>query len=549
MFFVTVKYGILMLDCFYKTCRRGIRMRLKKWKSFLSIFMASALMMSTAVYGNPVVITPLEESQVASFQSGSPAQGQGPDGSYGSSGTGSVGGGADSAGVVSSTGPSADNTNNTNNPSSPSGPSQTADGTAAGPEGAGSSTGVNPGNGTGVNQGTNQGTVDTASIQQPAVEAEGAVLMDAATGNVLFSKNGDTKFYPASITKLMTALLVAENCGLDDKVTFSATATTNLESGAVSINMVEGDVMTVRQCLYALLLKSANEVGNALAEHVAGSNAKFAEMMNAKAAALGCTNTHFTNPHGLNDTNHYTTPHDMALIARAAFQNDTVKTVASTRTYTLPPTIKNPSGLTVTMGHKMLNPSDSRYYPGVIGGKTGYTSKAGNTLVTAVEKDGVRLIAVVMKSKSTHYTDTKAMFDYGFELAKAGALGGNGTGSNAAPSGSGNAGPGTTAGKGWIQDSNGWYYVKDNGAKASNEWITVDGAAYWIDSNTYMAKGWRQIDGKWYFLRSNGAMARNQWEKVEENGLWFYLGADGAMLTNTTTPDGFRVDESGACVQ
>ena len=478
-----------------------------------------------------------------------PAQGQGPDGSYGSSGTGSVGGGADSAGVVSSTGPSADNTNNTNNPSSPSGPSQTADGTAAGPEGAGSSTGVNPGNGTGVNQGTNQGTVDTASIQQPAVEAEGAVLMDAATGNVLFSKNGDTKFYPASITKLMTALLVAENCGLDDKVTFSATATTNLESGAVSINMVEGDVMTVRQCLYALLLKSANEVGNALAEHVAGSNAKFAEMMNAKAAALGCTNTHFTNPHGLNDTNHYTTPHDMALIARAAFQNDTVKTVASTRTYTLPPTIKNPSGLTVTMGHKMLNPSDSRYYPGVIGGKTGYTSKAGNTLVTAVEKDGVRLIAVVMKSKSTHYTDTKAMFDYGFELAKAGALGGSGAGGTASPSGSGNAGPGTTAGKGWIQDSNGWYYVKDNGAKASNEWITVDGVTYWFDSNTYMAKGWRQIDGKWYFLRSNGAMARNQWEKVEENGLWFYLGADGAMLTDTTTPDGFKVDGSGACVQ
>ena len=402
---------------------------------------------------------------------------------------------------------------------------------------------------TGVNQGTNQGTVDTASIQQPAVEAEGAVLMDAATGNVLFSKNGDTKFYPASITKLMTALLVAENCGLDDKVTFSATATTNLESGAVSINMVEGDVMTVRQCLYALLLKSANEVGNALAEHVAGSNAKFAEMMNAKAAALGCTNTHFTNPHGLNDTNHYTTPHDMALIARAAFQNDTVKTVASTRTYTLPPTIKNPSGLTVTMGHKMLNPSDSRYYPGVIGGKTGYTSKAGNTLVTAVEKDGVRLIAVVMKSKSTHYTDTKAMFDYGFELAKAGALGGSGTGGTASPSGSGNAGPGTTAGKGWIQDSNGWYYVKDNGAKASNEWITVDGVTYWFDSNTYMAKGWRQIDGKWYFLRSNGAMARNQWEKVEENGLWFYLGADGAMLTDTTTPDGFKVDGSGACVQ
>ena len=156
--------------------------------------------------------------------------------------------------------------------------------------------------------------------------------MDISTGQVLVEKEMNQKMYPASITKLMTALLVAENCNLDDTVTFSSTATTNLESGAVSIGMTEGDTLSVRQCLYALLLKSANEVGNALAEHVAGSNAAFAEKMNAKAASLGCTNTHFANPHGLNDPNHYTTPHDMALIARAAFANDIVKTVASTRT-------------------------------------------------------------------------------------------------------------------------------------------------------------------------------------------------------------------------
>ena len=398
---------------------------------------------------------------------------------------------------------------------------------------------------------------DVSSITKPTIASQGAVLLNAADGSVLFSQNGETQYYPASITKLMTALLVAENCNLDDTVTFSSTATTKLESGAVSIGMTEGDTLSVRQCLYALLLKSANEVGNALAEHVAGSNAAFAEKMNAKAASLGCTNTHFANPHGLNDPNHYTTPHDMALIARAAFANDIVKTVASTRTYTLPATKKNPSGLTVTMGHKMLNPKDSRYYQGIIGGKTGYTSKAGNTLVTAAERNGVRLIAVVMKSQSTHYTDTKALFDYGYELVKAGALSGSGSstgssnnaGTTGSSSGTGNAGPGTTSAKGWVQDSNGWYYVKDNGAKAANEWVTADGVSYWIDSNTYMAKGWRQVNGKWYFLRSNGAMARNQWEKVEENGQWFYLGADGAMLTNTTTPDGSRVDESGAWVQ
>ena len=111
-------------------------------------------------------------------------------------------------------------------------------------------------------------------------------MLNAADGSVLFSQNGETQYYPASITKLMTALLVAENCNLDDTVTFSSTATTNLESGAVSIGMTEGDTLSVRQCLYALLLKSANEVGNALAEHVAGSNAAFAEKMNAKAASL-----------------------------------------------------------------------------------------------------------------------------------------------------------------------------------------------------------------------------------------------------------------------
>lgn len=531
-------------------------MRFKKWKSFLCIGISSALFMSNAAYGSQVVITPLEESQVASFQSGSSGGGvssQGPGGT-GDSGTGSV----------SSSGPAADNGSSPSG-SSPSVSAPSVSAPSGGVNGAespavsGSGTPSVNSTGAGTGNGTN-GAVDTSNIQKPVIASEGAVLMDAASGNVLFAQNGDTKFYPASITKLMTALLVAENCSLDDKVTFSSTATTNLESGAVSINMTAGDVMTVRQCLYALLLKSANEVGNALAEHVGGSNTKFAEMMNAKASALGCTNTHFTNPHGLNDTNHYTTPHDMALIARAAFQNDVVKTVASTRTYTLPPTIKNPSGLTVTMGHKMLNPSDSRYYPGVIGGKTGYTSKAGNTLVTVVEKDGVRLIVVIMKSKSTHYTDTKALFDYGFELAKAGALGstgGNGTG-NAGSTGNtagspgdtaGNAGSGTASGKGWIQDSTGWYYVKDNGAKAANEWLTLDGQSYWFDSSTYMAKGWRQINGHWYFLRSNGAMAKSQWEKVEENGLWFYLGADGAMLVNTTTPDGFKVDESGACVE
>ena len=266
-----------------------------------------------------------------------------------------------------------------------------------------------------------QSAVSAADISQPEVAAEGAVLLNAATGEVLYGKNQDQQFYPASITKVMTALVVLEHCNLNETVTFSETATTNLESGAVALGVSAGDQLTVEQSLYGLLLKSANEIGNGLAEHVSGSVSAFADLMNAKAKELGCKNTHFANPHGLNNENHKTTPYDMTLILRAAVANDTFRKIDTTTSYQFP-AIKNAAARTITMGHKMMYKTDSRYYEGIIGGKTGYTSKAGNTLVTAVERDGVRLIAVVMKAKGTHYTDTRAMLDYGFALHDAGKI-------------------------------------------------------------------------------------------------------------------------------
>lgn len=266
-----------------------------------------------------------------------------------------------------------------------------------------------------------QSAVSAADISQPEIAAEGAVLLNAATGEVLYGKNQDQQFYPASITKVMTALVVLEHCNLNETVTFSETATTNLESGAVALGVSAGDQLTVEQSLYGLLLKSANEIGNGLAEHVSGSVSAFADLMNAKAKELGCKNTHFANPHGLNNENHKTTPYDMALILRAAVANDTFRKIDTTTSYQFP-AIKNAAARTITMGHKMMYKTDSRYYEGIIGGKTGYTSKAGNTLVTAVERDGVRLIAVVMKANGTHYTDTRAMLDYGFALHDAGKI-------------------------------------------------------------------------------------------------------------------------------
>jgi D-alanyl-D-alanine carboxypeptidase len=277
------------------------------------------------------------------------------------------------------------------------------------------------------------------------------------------------------------------------------------------------------------MLKSANEVANGLAEHVSGSVSGFAALMNAKAKELGCTNTTFVNPNGLNNSGHYTTPHDMALIARAAFQNDKVRKVTSTVSYQIPAT-KKAAARTITMGHKMINSSDSRYYPGVIGGKTGYTSAAGNTLVTCAEKNGVRLVVVVMKSKSTHYADTKALLDYGFAL-KAG---------------------GTTLSQnsvnGWEKSGTKWFFKKQDGKKAANQWMNVDGVDYYFDPDGTMATEWRQFsNNSWYYFKQSGSMARNYW--VESSGVWYYLGGDGVMLRNTTTPDGYRVNESGAWVK
>ncbi len=383
------------------------------------------------------------------------------------------------------------------------------------------------------NQGTASSNVSTANLTEPVVSAEGAVLMDAATGKVLYGKNQDQQFYPASITKVMTALIVLENCNLNDVVTFSASATTNMESGSVSLGIVEGDQLTVEQSLYGLLLKSANEIGNGLAEHVSGSVSAFADKMNARAKELGCKNTNFANPHGLNNSAHKTTAYDMALILRAALQNDTFRRIDTTLSYNFPAT-KNAAARTITMGHKMMYSTDSRYYQGIIGGKTGYTSLAGNTLVTGAERNGVRLIAVVMKSKSTHYADTKAMLDYGFENYA--ALTGN-------SSSSVNTQTDTTA-SGWTQDSQGWKYKKADGSMAANEWVNDNNLDYWVDSNGYMAVGWRQFSGGvWYYFKPAGYMAKACW--IQDQGDWFYLGEDGKLLQDGVTPDGFQVDVNG----
>ncbi len=260
--------------------------------------------------------------------------------------------------------------------------------------------------------------VDTNSItgwpKGPENGAESAILMEVDTGTVLYAKNINEPLYPASTTKLMTALLVVENCQMDEVVTFSDEAIDNTEWGSSRIGIMKGEQLTVEQCLYGLLLGSANEVAYGLAEHVGGDLESFVGMMNAKAEELGCSNTHFVNASGLPDPDHYVSAFDLATIAREFFSNETLCMISGTARYVIPSTNKTDEERPQENHHKMIQ--GRKYaYDGIVGGKTGFTTDARQTLVTCAQRDGMKLICVVMKDESPYqFTDTKDLLDYGF---------------------------------------------------------------------------------------------------------------------------------------
>lgn len=254
------------------------------------------------------------------------------------------------------------------------------------------------------------------------VLADIGIAVDADSGAVLFGQGIHELTPPASITKLLTALVVVENSSMDDIVTFSYDAVNNVESGSGNKkNIAEGDKLSVKDCLYLLLLQSSNQAANALAEHVAGSRDAFADMMNEKVKELGCTDgTHFANPSGLNDDTQVVSAYDMAIIAQAAFNNSDVLEISSTKSYKLAPTQNNPSGATCANEHRLIITDDETselYCPEAKAGKTGYTSLAGNTLVTYGEKDGRRVISVVLKGQPSpnYFLDGKTLLQFGFE--------------------------------------------------------------------------------------------------------------------------------------
>lgn len=384
----------------------------------------------------------------------------------------------------------------------------------------------------GVEPETNEIVIDS-KIPLPQIVSDTAVLMDAATGQVLFEKEGLKSMYPASTTKLMTALLTAEKFSMTDSIKFSSSATTGLESGAVTAYMTAGETMTVKDALHALLLYSACEVANALGENVAGNEAAFASMMNEKAKALGCRNTGFKNASGLNNNEHLTCAYDMALIARAAVSNENVRAVMGTKTYTLPASKKR-GALTIKNTNKMLFSENAEYYDGIIGGKTGYTSKAAHTLVEVASVNGHTLIAVAFRANSEHFNDCKRLFDYGKQLLA-------------------NTGAGLTSpenqGK-WEETAAGRMFKKPDGNYAVSEWIDYGDNEYYFDEKGIVATGWKKFsNGAWYYLDPDtGAMIHDKWVSTDGQK-YYYLRSNGVMATNTVINGMYRVDANGVYVE
>ena len=242
-----------------------------------------------------------------------------------------------------------------------------------------------------------------SAVSALSVSAKSAVLIEASTGKVLFEKTSTEKLPMASTTKIMTAIVAIENSSLSDKVSIDPSAV-GVEGSSIYLH--EGELLTMENLLYALLLSSANDAAAAIAIEVGGSIEGFADLMNEKADELGLKHTHFDNPHGLDSETHYTTAYDLARLSAYALENDTFRKIVSTYKTTIP---LDGNGTRVLINHNKL----LRSYDGLIGVKTGFTKKSGRCLVSAAERDGLRLVAVTIDAPDD-WNDHKVMLDFGF---------------------------------------------------------------------------------------------------------------------------------------
>ena len=266
--------------------------------------------------------------------------------------------------------------------------------------------------------------ISFADSTAPEISAESAILIDSSSGKVFYTKNEGQRMFPASTTKILTAILTLENCKLDDVVTVPYEAISSIPSGYSIAALQTDEQLTVNQLLQMMMVYSANDAANVLAFHISGSLENFANLMNQKVSELGLTDTHFTNPSGMHDENHYTTAHDMAIIMQYCMEDNTFRNLAGLKSCIIPATNKYQERTFNTTNNLLINSqtniNNNSYYEYAIAGKTGFTSQAKNCLVSVANKDDLELICVVLAAgtnangTSTKFSDSKSLFEYGY---------------------------------------------------------------------------------------------------------------------------------------
>lgn len=268
-----------------------------------------------------------------------------------------------------------------------------------------------------------QDSVSVISAPTHTVKAKAALLLELNTNQILLEQNIDDRVYPASLTKIMTCMLALKYGNLSDSVTVTESALANLDASGSTAGLMAGEVLTFEQLLYCMMLSSANEACNVVGEHISGSVEAFVELMNQEAAALGCTDTHFVNPHGFHDDNHYTTVRDLSIITQEALKSETFKTITSSIAYIVPETNLSPARKLSTT-NLLVTPGTSYYYEYATGIKTGFTTPAGRCLISTADNGKLELLSIVCGAQDVYldngtienqnFTETKALFEYGF---------------------------------------------------------------------------------------------------------------------------------------
>ena len=249
-----------------------------------------------------------------------------------------------------------------------------------------------------------------------SLDCMSAILIDMDTGYILYEKHSKEKMYPASTTKILSSIIILENCGIDEKVTATTSAISQIPAGYSSAYIVPGEILTVNELLTLFLVHSANEAGYILAEYYAKSIDNFATLMNNKAKEIGCQNSNFLNPSGLHDDNHYTTAYDLSLIASYCMKNDIFRSIVSMKNCTIPATNKS-NVRKYSNSNSLITPNSKFYIEECTGIKTGTTTQAKNCLISAFSKNNLNLICVVLGSSSneSRYKDSHTLFEYGYK--------------------------------------------------------------------------------------------------------------------------------------